>query len=169
MRGFSSFPLLLSCCSVVFANRLIQIPDIHGDFDLMKHALSLVEPLDPEKDHLVFTGDFVDRGPAPKECYDLSEELSKKYNVTRLLGNHEWITLMGVGPRDPFAEYVTAEDLASFGGWDKRRHEFGPHGHYGKMIREGFNAIAVGFFPTPPRGEESCKHGDGLSIVSSWT
>ena len=58
---------------------------------------ALVLPLGPN-DKLVFTGDLVDRGPQPQEAYWKTKELSDQNpgRVTRLLGNHEWITMMGV-------------------------------------------------------------------------
>lgn len=127
--------------------RLIQIPDIHGDFELMQQALALITPPLQAGDRLVFTGDFVDRGPDPISCYKLSQSLAEradlKGNVTRLIGNHEWVNLRGLGPRDTFAQYVSKEDLGSFGGWNKRMESWTKEGEVGRLIREGFDVIAL--------------------------
>eukprot|EP00392_Amoebophrya_sp_AT5.2_P011629 g11708.t1 len=117
-----------------------MIPDIHGDYEVMRMAVQLIWPIQ-STDQLIFTGDFVDRGPQPRECYALAQELSESFNVTRLTGNHEWVTLMGVHEHAAFAQYVPAEDLKSFGGWPERMHEFSENGDLGKQIRENFDVI----------------------------
>jgi len=120
--------------------RLLSVPDVHGDIDLMKEAVALLGEIQ-SNDKLVFTGDFVDRGPKPKECYDYLQELADKHNVTRLTGNHEWITLMGVNQWHNFAQYVSPEDLQSFGGWAERQESFSAEGKYGKLIRQTFDVV----------------------------
>ena len=39
----------------------------------MLQALELIEPLSREEDEIVFLGDFVDRGPKPKDCLDKAD------------------------------------------------------------------------------------------------
>jgi len=63
--------------------------------------------------------------------------------VTRLTGNHEWVTIRGVNQGALFAQFVPREDLQSFGGWAERQESFSPSGKYGKMIRDGFDVTTV--------------------------
>ncbi len=65
------------------------IPDIHGCFLTLK---ALIEnQIKPNKnDHLIFLGDYIDRGPDSKGVIDYIMELQKNnYNITALMGNHE--------------------------------------------------------------------------------
>lgn len=123
--------------------RVIQIPDLHGDDVLFEQAMALVPGGFQDTDYIVFTGDFIDRGPNPKRCYDLGIELAKKYNVRFLMGNHDWVTVMGVDASHVFATYVSPEDLQTFGGWSPRQQAFEPTGYYGQHIREDWDVIDV--------------------------
>ena len=62
----------------VLGGRILHMPDVHGDFDIMEQALQLFGTITDE-DRLIFTGDLVDRGPKPRDCYLKSEDLAKKY------------------------------------------------------------------------------------------
>ena len=65
------------------------IPDIHG---CAKTLSTLIEnQIKPNKnDHLIFLGDYIDRGPDSKGVIDYIMNLQQnEYNVTALLGNHE--------------------------------------------------------------------------------
>lgn len=65
------------------------IPDIHGCFLTLK---TLIEnQIKPNKnDHLIFLGDYIDRGPNSKAVIDYIMELQRnEYNITPLMGNHE--------------------------------------------------------------------------------
>ena len=66
---------------------LIAIGDIHGcvqTFDV------LMEQLAPsEDDHLVFVGDYIDRGPDSRGVIERMLELNESYRCTFLRGNHE--------------------------------------------------------------------------------
>lgn len=65
------------------------IPDIHG---CIRTLSTLIEnQIKPNKnDHLIFLGDYIDRGPDSKGVIDYIMDLEKmEYNVTALLGNHE--------------------------------------------------------------------------------
>lgn len=65
------------------------IPDIHGCSRTLK---ALVENMIlPEKsDHLIFLGDYIDRGPDSKGVIDYIIGLEEQgYHVTTLMGNHE--------------------------------------------------------------------------------
>lgn len=65
------------------------IPDIHGCALTLK---TLIEnQIKPNKnDHLIFLGDYIDRGPDSKGVIDYIMEMQRnEYNITVLLGNHE--------------------------------------------------------------------------------
>lgn len=65
------------------------IPDIHGCVFTLK---TLIETqIKPNKnDHLIFLGDYIDRGPDSKGVIDYIMEMQKNnYNITALMGNHE--------------------------------------------------------------------------------
>lgn len=63
-------------------------PDIHG---YRKTLESLFDQIKPSKEeHLIFLGDYVDRGPDSKGTIDFVRNLQDEgYHVTPLIGNHE--------------------------------------------------------------------------------
>ncbi len=65
------------------------IPDIHGCAETL--AVLLEQLVMPNKtDHLIFLGDYIDRGPDSKNVIKQIMDLQKNnYNVTLLMGNHE--------------------------------------------------------------------------------
>lgn len=147
-----SSALFLTATAV--SNRLVVIPDAHGDKVALESALALAQvPLqrstaDEDRTHVVSLGDSVDRGPDPKGCYKLLQAVQ----ATCLLGNHDWVNLLGIAPHDDpstphredlYAPYVIEEDLGSFGGWAQRQEAFGPHGELGREIREHFNIVSI--------------------------
>jgi len=70
---------------------LIAIGDIHG---CAKTLEALVERIDPtEDDHLVFVGDYIDRGPDSKRVIDYLLDLKEDVECTFLRGNHEALML----------------------------------------------------------------------------
>ena len=65
------------------------IPDIHG---CVKTLSTLIEnQIKPNKyDHLIFLGDYIDRGPDSKGVIDYIMDMQRNdYNITVLMGNHE--------------------------------------------------------------------------------
>lgn len=67
--------------------RTLAISDIHGCLAPLKHMWEVIDP-QPE-DHLIFMGDYVDRGPDCKGVIDFLISLQKQFNITFLSGNHE--------------------------------------------------------------------------------
>ncbi len=65
------------------------IPDIHGCSDTL--AILLEQLIKPNKnDHLIFLGDYIDRGPGSKGVIDQIIAMQEnEYNLTVLIGNHE--------------------------------------------------------------------------------
>ena len=80
-------------------SRLFSIADIHGRLDLLEKLLDTLNTkhaLDLSKDKIVFTGDYVDRGPSSYGVLCLIKKLTEDHpeNVIALAGNHEWINIM---------------------------------------------------------------------------
>lgn len=90
--------------------RIFIIGDIHGCLDMLNRLIDQID-WQPEKDRLIFLGDYIDRGLDPKGVVDYILALAKcSTNVECLIGNHESI----------FLEYLSGEDRGSFlmnGGW----------------------------------------------------
>ncbi len=65
------------------------IPDIHGCAETLKTLIEV--QIKPNKnDHLIFVGDYIDRGPDSKGVIDYIMALQQNdYNITPLIGNHE--------------------------------------------------------------------------------
>ena len=78
---------------------LYAVGDIHGmRVQLEKLMRSL--PLQ-EDDHVVFIGDYVDRGPDPAGTVDFLVEFKKSHRCTFLIGNHESMFLDFIGWEGP--------------------------------------------------------------------
>ncbi|MGC6426958.1 MAG: metallophosphoesterase [Akkermansiaceae bacterium] len=67
--------------------RTLAISDIHGCLAPLKLMWEVIDP-QPE-DHIIFMGDYVDRGPDCKGVIDFLIELQGQFNITFLSGNHE--------------------------------------------------------------------------------
>ena len=65
-------------------NRLIIIGDVHGCYDELMALLSDCQ-YEPAKDHLIFTGDLVAKGPSSSAVVDLAISA----NASCVRGNHE--------------------------------------------------------------------------------
>ncbi len=79
---------------------LYAIGDIHGmrvELEKLIRTLSLAS-----EDHLVFIGDYVDRGPDPCGVVDFALELKESYRCTFLMGNHEAMFLSYLGWESPW-------------------------------------------------------------------
>lgn len=79
-------------------SRLFCIADIHGRFDLLSKLwedLLNNHALDLNVDKVIFTGDYVDRGPHSYSVVQFLKELNEAHpnNVICLAGNHEWINI----------------------------------------------------------------------------
>ena len=70
---------------------LIAIGDIHGCAETLD---ALMDELSPTTDdHLVFVGDYIDRGPNSKAVIDRLLSLKETHKCTFLRGNHEALML----------------------------------------------------------------------------
>jgi serine/threonine protein phosphatase 1 len=69
---------------------IYAIADIHGQFDMMQHVLSLIEVDGGPDAQVVFLGDYVDRGPNSHAVIQtLIDGKSAGRNWTILKGNHD--------------------------------------------------------------------------------
>ena len=68
--------------------RILAIGDIHGEWDMF---MSLYEQLDfdPERDLLIFLGDYIDRGPGSMKVLEWMQSHQGQKNIIMLRGNHE--------------------------------------------------------------------------------
>ena len=100
-------------------NAVIAIGDVHGDVERLREALRSARVIDAGgkwvagKDHLVQTGDLLDRGPDSLKAVDLMMDLEKQAEkaggrVHALIGNHEMMNVLGD------LRYVPATDWALF-------------------------------------------------------
>ncbi|KAL9595006.1 MAG: hypothetical protein Q9219_006705 [cf. Caloplaca sp. 3 TL-2023] len=64
--------------------RLLFVGDIHGCYDELQTLLKEAE-FDNHTDHLIFTGDFISKGPASAAVVDFALE----HNASCIRGNHE--------------------------------------------------------------------------------
>ena len=81
--------------------KLYIIGDIHGCLGALER---LIEKIDwhPDREGLIFLGDYVDRGVQSKDVIDLIIEMSERSpHVQCLMGNHE----------DLFLEYLSGGDI----------------------------------------------------------
>ena len=74
--------------------RTIVIGDIHGCHNELRELISRLreeKKYTPEKDRLIFIGDYIDRGDNPRLVVKYVRELQDQYgeNVIPLMGNHE--------------------------------------------------------------------------------
>ena len=85
--------------------RTIVIGDIHGCHNELMELISMLteeKKYTPEKDRLIFIGDYIDRGDNPRMVVKYVMGLHDRYgeNVIALMGNHE----------DMLLNYVTIAD-----------------------------------------------------------
>jgi serine/threonine protein phosphatase 1 len=72
--------------------KIFTIGDIHGCISYLEDLFAKLK-IDPEKDRIVFIGDYVDRGPDIKGVVEFILELKQTYQVICLIGNHERLLL----------------------------------------------------------------------------
>jgi len=97
--------------------RTLAIGDIHGCLEPLKLLWATIKP--QAKDHIIFLGDYVDRGPDCRGVIDFLIEIKEKFNVTFLSGNHEekfFLARHGGGEMaDWLARWGGQETLNSYG------------------------------------------------------
>jgi serine/threonine protein phosphatase 1 len=84
--------------------RTFIIGDIHGCLDILKGLMDKID-WDPDKDGLIFLGDYIDRGRDSKGVIDYILGLKRmSQNIQCLMGNHEEL----------FLNYINGDDEGSF-------------------------------------------------------
>jgi len=84
--------------------RTFIIGDIHGCLDMLRDLMDKID-WDPEKDRLIFLGDYIDRGKDSRGVIDYIIGLKKiSPNIQCLMGNHEEL----------FLNYINGQDEGSF-------------------------------------------------------
>jgi hypothetical protein len=129
--------------------RILAVGDLHGDLEHSLAVLRLAGAVD-EQGHwsggqavLVQTGDLLDRGDDGVETLDLMQRLQREAaeaggRVEVLLGNHETMNMLGD------LRYVTAGDVAGYGGAEARALALGPGGEDGAWLRQRPAAVRIG-------------------------
>lgn len=105
--------------------RLIAVGDIHGHLDLLLDLLPRLEAecrRAPAPTHLIFLGDYIDRGPLSAQTIDWLAAFAPDWATPHFLrGNHEQCLidiLSGAAPDDTLAawlDYGGRETLSSYG------------------------------------------------------
>ncbi len=73
--------------------KIFAVGDVHGCFSRLRDLMDLIAP-DPERDTVVFIGDYIDRGPNPQTVVDFVLEIKETLpHTVCLLGNHEQMFL----------------------------------------------------------------------------
>lgn len=90
--------------------RTFIIGDIHGCLEMLKKLMDKIA-WSPDKDRLIFLGDYIDRGENPKGVVDYILDLTRRSPLVECLkGNHEAMLLDFLTGRDRFMFIIN-------GGW----------------------------------------------------
>ena len=82
--------------------RTFAVGDIHGCLDKLISLMGVID-IDPEKDILLFIGDYIDRGTQSKEVMDYLLDLARRQSrVIFLKGNHELMLQLYLSGVDRF-------------------------------------------------------------------
>ncbi len=104
--------------------RIYAIGDIHGCYDLLKSLLDQIVANDLflpfiKNKHLIFLGDYIDRGPSSGKVIDLlMHKLPDSYETCFLKGNHEAMMLDALEDQDGARFWLKnggRETIASYG------------------------------------------------------
>jgi serine/threonine protein phosphatase 1 len=71
--------------------RVFVVADLHGEYEVIWQIRDFIDKeLElTESDLIVFTGDYIDRGPDPMETVETIIDLCARYKSAALAGNHE--------------------------------------------------------------------------------
>lgn len=90
----------------VSPSRLIAIGDVHGQFGLLKDLIENRIKFDPEKDALIFLGDYIDRAPSDEDekatlAYLVHLANAHPGRIVLLEGNHEYLAAHSLRTNNP--------------------------------------------------------------------
>ena len=98
------------------SGRVLAVGDIHGCYEALRRLMDAVQVT--SRDHLIFLGDYIDRGPDSKKVINWLIGAESDLNLTFLRGNHEVMILEARNDRQQF-------DLwSSYGGFEAM-HSYG--------------------------------------------
>jgi serine/threonine protein phosphatase 1 len=120
-EGAGSTPALASKESEIMSKLgYIAVGDIHGDAGLLEQLLEKIESFVDRQSadrryHLIYLGDYIDRGPESEQVVDIIMGSTPKGKITQiitLMGNHEEMFL-----NDAVSSYMNGgrETLLSYG------------------------------------------------------
>jgi serine/threonine protein phosphatase 1 len=70
--------------------KIFAVGDIHGQYEKLISLIGRL-PLDPDRDFLIFLGDYINKCPGGRDVIEYLLEVGKKVrNAVFLLGNHEY-------------------------------------------------------------------------------
>ena len=105
--------------------RTFIIGDIHGCLDMLKNLMDKIV-WSPDKDRLIFLGDYIDRGENPKGVVDYILDLTRRSSLVECLkGNHEAMFLDFLTGRDRFMFIINGgwKTLESYGMYESREDD----------------------------------------------
>jgi serine/threonine protein phosphatase 1 len=116
-------------------NKIFAIGDVHGCLEKLQALITNIGA-NPQKDTLIFIGDFIDRGNSSGEVVDYVIRLKTEYKkVVCLLGNHEHMLIRYLEglDEDMYLENGGIATLYSYGIYrsdtPKKRKSKIPRGH----------------------------------------
>lgn len=97
------------------AGNTFIVGDIHGCAFQLDELLALIDERMEDDDHVVFLGDYIDRGPDSKRVIDLLLDFRVEYgeNVVFLKGNHEQWLIHALKDPSSFSWLVGMEGLST--------------------------------------------------------
>lgn len=110
-------------------SKYIFVGDIHGNSQALKGILSQTRNF--EDHHIVFLGDYVNKGPSVREVIEILIELQHSGKATPIAGNHEKLLLsaLDTGELAPLLKAGGATTIRSYVG-----------GNVGADVHEAFAA-----------------------------
>eukprot|EP01065_Artemidia_motanka_P024648 TRINITY_DN2953_c3_g1_i1.p1 TRINITY_DN2953_c3_g1~~TRINITY_DN2953_c3_g1_i1.p1 ORF type:complete len:473 (+),score=96.64 TRINITY_DN2953_c3_g1_i1:93-1511(+) len=141
--------------------RLIAIGDLHGDWEWSLQSLKLAGVVNSSlqwaagTDHLVQTGDIVDRGSSSLRLVWFVEQLKREAaasggTVSTLLGNHELMNLQGDFRYAPLDELRALGEGSATAGQRRWAAQWGPTGAVGQLMRREREVVVAA-------GEGMCR------------
>ncbi|HOK80741.1 MAG TPA: metallophosphoesterase family protein [bacterium] len=95
------------------SGKAVFVGDTHGD---LQASRSIIKQYARRKYHVIFLGDYVDRGEKSRENIDFLISAQKEYSkIILLAGNHEMNTVEPVSPSD-FWESLSQQEILYYSG-----------------------------------------------------
>lgn len=148
---------------------LIAIGDIHGCSGTLEVLLDRLSPT--KDDHLVFVGDYIDRGPDSKGVIDRLLRLRKEHQCTFLRGNHESF-MLGYLNMGEYELWRVNGGLATLSSYLNENHEIEIPYEHEAFIREtrlfldtpDFFFVHAGIKPRDTVAESIRRNDEGVFL-----